>query len=152
MRSDSKSCKTKKRHVGAPSAEHHRKAREARASEIAHDYVEVIDDLIKAGSEARLVDIARRLGVTHVTVNRTVARLRKQGLVISERYRSIFLTEAGKKLAEQVRRRHRIVLDFLLSLGIREGIARTDAEGIEHHVSKATLRAFERHKAGKNRN
>ena len=72
--------------------------------------------------------------------------------MISERYRSIFLTEAGKKLAEQVRRRHRIVLDFLLSLGIREGIARTDAEGIEHHVSKATLRAFERHIAGKNRN
>ena len=56
----------------------------------------------------------------------------------------IFLTDQGRKLAEESRRRHQIVLDFLLSLGIPETVARSDAEGIEHHVSKETLAAFQK--------
>jgi len=125
-------------------AEHHKKTRQARSVEIAQDYVEVIADLIAEGGEARVVDVARRIGVTHVTVNRTVARLRKQGLLASERYRSIFLTEDGMRLAQQVKRRHEVVLNFLKALGVRERVALNDAEGIEHHVSDETLRAFER--------
>ncbi len=125
-------------------AEHHRKARQARAHEIAQDYVEVIADLIEEEGEARLVDIARRIGVTHVTVNRTVARLQKQGLLVSAKYRSIFLTDEGTRLAQQVKRRHEIVLNFLRALGVKEKVARNDAEGIEHHVSDETLKAFER--------
>lgn len=125
------------------SAEQHRKTRQARSEEIGQDYVEVIDELIRGTGEARVVDIARAFGVTHVTVNRTVARLQKQGLVTAQRYRSIFLTEAGQKLAAKMRRRHRVVLKFLLALGIDEGVAVIDAEGIEHHVSEQTLRAFE---------
>jgi DtxR family manganese transport transcriptional regulator len=124
------------------SSEPHQKARIARAEELAEDYVEVIDDLITATGEARVVDIAERLGVTHVTVTRTVARLQKQGLVRSEKYRSVFLSESGKRLALRVRRRHALVLSFLRALGIDEETARIDAEGIEHHVSERTLRAF----------
>lgn|GEM_PF-187062 len=126
------------------SPEPHRRAREARAEELAEDYVEVIDDLITQYGEARVVDIAERLGVTHVTVTRTVARLRKQGLVRAERYRSIFLSDAGSKLAERARHRHGVVLEFLRALGVRDTTARIDAEGIEHHVSECTLQAFQR--------
>ncbi len=122
----------------------HRQTRKAHGSEIAEDYVEVIADLIDAGGEARAVDIARRLGVTHVTVTKTVARLRTQGLVDSKPYRSIFLTPAGRQLAESARRRHDIVIRFLRAIGVSEHIAQTDAEGIEHHVSAETLAAFER--------
>jgi DtxR family manganese transport transcriptional regulator len=61
------------------------------------------------------------------------------------RHRSIFLTESGRKLAEESRRRHLTVLDFLRSLGVPESVAQSDAEGIEHHVSKETLAAFRRH-------
>jgi DtxR family manganese transport transcriptional regulator len=104
----------------------------------------VIDDLIAAYGEARVVAIAERLGVTHVTVTRTVARLQKQGLVRSQRYRSIFLSESGKKLAERVRRRHALVVSFLEALGVDANTARVDAEGIEHYVSEGTLRAFKR--------
>ena len=122
------------------SPESHRKTRLARAEELAEDYVEVIDDLIALHGEARVVAIAERLGVTHVTVTRTVARLQKQGLVTSERYRSIFLSESGRRLAARVRRRHALVLSFLEALGVDRATARIDAEGIEHHVSEATLR------------
>ena len=88
--------------------------------------------------------LAGRLGVTAATVNGTVARLQRAGLVHSEPYRSIFLTETGRDLAEGCRRRHRIVLAFLRALGVSEATAETDAEGIEHHVSDETLEALER--------
>jgi DtxR family transcriptional regulator, manganese transport regulator len=112
-------------------------------NEIAEDYVELIADLIDAKGEARVVDLAGRLGVSSPTVNSTIARLQREGLVRSEPYRSIFLTDQGRDLAWHCRRRHRIVLDFLKALGLDDEIAATDAEGIEHHVSGVTLDALE---------
>ncbi|MGA9451275.1 MAG: manganese-binding transcriptional regulator MntR, partial [Verrucomicrobiia bacterium] len=108
------------------------------------DYVEAIADLSASLGEARLVDLARRLGVTHVTVNRTLARLRQAGYVNTKPYRAIFLTDAGRKLAAECKRRHETVAAFLQSLGISEQVAEMDAEGIEHHVSPETLAVFER--------
>jgi DtxR family transcriptional regulator, manganese transport regulator len=125
-------------------AEAFRRSRRDRSVEIAQDYVEAIADLTAAQGEARVVDLARRLGVTHVTVNRTLARLKKIGFVNMEPYRAIFLTDAGHKLAEECKQRHETVVSFLRSLGISERIAELDAEGIEHHVSPETLAAFER--------
>ncbi len=121
-----------------------RRMRRARQSEVAEDYVELIADLIDATGEARLVDLASRLGVTAATVNTTVARLQREGLVRSEPYRAIFLTEEGRRIATWSRERHELVLRFLLALGVSESVAHADAEGIEHHVSAETLAAFER--------
>ena len=128
----------------AQQAENFRRSRHDRALETAQDYVEAIADLSASLGEARVVDLARRLGVTHVTVNRTLARLKKIGFVNTKPYRAIFLTEAGHKLAAECKQRHETVVSFLRSLGISERIAELDAEGIEHHVSPETLAAFER--------
>ena len=122
-----------------------RRTREEHSQETAQDYVELIADLIEESGEARIVDIARRLGVTHVTVGRTVQRLQRDGLVTAQPYRAIFLTAAGEKLARESRRRHEIVVAFLQSIGVPDAIAHSDAEGLEHHVSKETLAAFQRH-------
>ena len=126
------------------SARGHRRTRADHAQEIAEDYVELIDDLIRATGEARAVDIAARLGVTHVTVTNTVSRLKKSGLVTSKPRRSIFLTETGKALADAARSRHVVVIEFLLALGVPAADAEVDAEGIEHHLSPATLEAMRR--------
>src|SRR5947208_13931079 len=93
-----------------------RRTREEHSHEIAQDYVEIIADLIAATGEARVIDLARRLGVTHVTVARTIQRLQRDGLVTSLPYRSIFLTGTGQKLSKESRSRHEIVVDFLRSL------------------------------------
>jgi DtxR family manganese transport transcriptional regulator len=127
-----------------PPSETFRRSRRDRALETAQDYVEAIADLSVSLGEARVVDLARRLGVTHVTVNRTLVRLQKIGLVNTKPYRAMFLTEAGHKLAAECKQRHQTVVSFLRSLGISERIAELDAEGIEHHVSPETLAAFER--------
>ena len=116
--------------------------RRAHQSEVAEDYVEMISDLIEETGEARTVDLAVRFGVTSPTVNAIVRRLQRENLVETRPYRSIFLTEAGKALAESSRARHQIVRDFLVTIGVPETIAEEDAEGVEHHVSKETLAVF----------
>lgn len=131
------------REPGAQAADH-RRARLARRAELTEDYVEIIADLIDSVGEARVVDIAERLGVSHVTVSKTVERLQREGLVHTRPYRSIFLTDAGRAQAEAVRRRHTLVVEFLLKIGVSDATARADSEGIEHHVSEETLAAFER--------
>ena len=116
--------------------------RRAHQSEVAEDYVEMISDLIEETGEARTVDLAARFGVTSPTVNAIVRRLQRENLVDTRPYRSIFLTEAGKALAESSRARHQIVRDFLVIIGVPETIAEEDAEGVEHHVSEETLAVF----------
>ncbi len=125
-------------------AEYLSQTRREHANEIAEDYAEAIADLVAETGEARVVDLAQRLGVTHVTVIRTIARLQKGGYVTAQPYRAIFLTAKGHTLAVTCKRRHETVAAFLRSLGIPERVAEMDAEGIEHHVSPETLAAFER--------
>ena len=116
--------------------------RRAHQSEVAEDYVEMIAELIKETGEARAVDLAARFGVTSPTVNAIIQRLQREDLVETRPYRSIFLTAAGQALADKARDRHRIVRDFLLTIGVPETVAEEDAEGIEHHVSPETLAVF----------
>src|SRR5471030_3475355 len=107
-------------------AENLRRSRRDRSVETAQDYVEAIADLSVSLGEARVVDLARRLGVTHVTVNRTLARLRHAGYVNTRPYRAIFLTDTGRKLAEECKRRHETVAAFLRKLGVSEKTAELD--------------------------
>jgi len=125
-----------------PRAEVFQGVRAARRSELAEDYVELIAELIHDQGEARLVDIATKMGVTAPTVAKTLDRLARDGLITRAKYRSVFLTEEGEALAKECGRRHEIVLRFLLSLGLDPETAERDAEGIEHHVSERTLALF----------
>ncbi|PCH81360.1 MAG: transcriptional regulator MntR [Hyphomicrobiales bacterium] len=117
--------------------------RKAHQSEIVEDYVELISDLIEKCGEARPVDIASHMGVTQPTVVKNLARLQRDGFITREKYRSIFLTKTGAELADICRHRHRIIVTFLLHLGLDAETAEHDAEGLEHHVSDKTLAAFE---------
>ena len=123
-------------------AQHHRRTRLAKETEIVEDYVELIADLFEQHGEARAVEIARRLGVTNATVNKMVARLQQMGYVTTKPYRAIFLTDEGRHMAELSRRRHQMVVAFLMAIGVPEETARADAEGIEHYCSPETLEAF----------
>ncbi|HET6376769.1 MAG TPA: manganese-binding transcriptional regulator MntR [Methylocella sp.] len=118
------------------------KARAGRASAVLEDYVELIDDLLQSSGEARPTDIARRLGVSHATAIKTIARLKREGLATSKLYRGVFLTPEGHGLAKRVRARHRLVVDLLRAVGVPGECAELDAEGIEHHVSDTALDAF----------
>ena len=124
------------------SALHHQRIRTQHAREIAQDYVEAIAGLSESDQQARVTDLARHFGVSHVTVIRTIGRLQEQGLVHTEPYKAISLTKAGARMAEESRQRHETVVNFLVQLGVSPQTAEADAEGIEHHVSPETLQAM----------
>lgn len=118
--------------------------READRASLAEDYVELIDDLLREEGEARATDLARRFGVSQATVTATLARLQRAGLVETKPYRGLFLTTEGHRLAAAARTRHQLLVRFLLALGVDAETAAADAEGLEHHVSTATLEALAR--------
>ena len=122
--------------INAKSFIHTRKVHE---TELAEDYVELISDLIDKEGEARIVDIANHLGISKATVNQTINRLLKKGLVHSQPYRSIHLTKKGEKTAKHIRIRHQIIYDFLINMGVDKETAGYESEGIEHHVGQKTL-------------
>lgn len=111
-------------------------------NETAEDYTELVADLIGENGEARVCDIARRLGVSHVTAIRTIKRLTEQGYVTTEPYRPILLTTKGMRVAKEAKERHEILLELLLALGVPRQIAEVDAEGAEHHISSTTLKCI----------
>lgn len=120
----------------------HSRIRADHSTEVAEDYVEAIAQITSAKGDCRAVDLVRQFEVTHATVNRTVARLQRDGFVETQPYKPIRLTAKGRRLAASSRQRHEIVLHFLLALGVSERTATNDSEGIEHHVSRETLRAM----------
>ena len=115
------------------------KKRESQKTELQEDYVEMIAQLIEESGEARSADLATAFGVSTPAVNAAIARLKKDGLVHSEPYRSIFLTKEGKDLAEKCSARHELVVKFLLCLGVSRKNAEQDAEGLEHYLSAESL-------------
>ena len=121
-----------------------KKVRDAHKTENTEDYLEIIADLLNSKGEARIVDIASKLGIAQATANKTIKRLQNQGFVKKEPYRSIFLTLKGQELASISKKRHIVVLTFLKNLGIDSKTAEADSEGIEHHVSDKTLRKMDK--------
>ena len=120
-----------------------KKVRDAHKIENTEDYLEIIADLLNSKGEARIVDIASKLGIAQATANKTIQRLNIQGYIKKEPYRSIFLTLKGQELASISKKKHIIVLTFLKNLGLDLKTAEADAEGIEHHVSNKTLKKME---------
>ena len=121
------------------------KVRSDHASESAEDYVEAVSDIVHEYGECRVQHLADLMGVSHVTVSRAIARLQLQHLVVTEPYKPIRLTAKGERLAAESRRRHEIVLLFLKAIGVPDSEAQRDAEGIEHHVGKATLKCMQQY-------
>lgn len=124
-------------------AQPHHRTRRDHSSETAEDYVEAIAEILSEKSECRAVDLAAFFGVSHVTVTRIVSRLAGEGLLETLPYRPIALTPKGKRLATESRKRHEVVHNFLLAIGVDEATAALDTEGIEHHVSPVTLARLE---------
>jgi len=111
-----------------------------RRKKVEEEYLEVIFELISEKGQARVSDIAEKLGISPASVSEMVQKLKKRGFVTQERYSPINLTEKGSKIAEIVRRRHNILKVFLQLLGINDEVAERDACEIEHNVNQETVK------------
>lgn len=142
MASGKQSGKQSGKASGRQSGKQHSRIRSDHATELAEDYVEAIAEVIEAKGACRAVDLARHFGVSHVTVNRTIGRMQRDGYVDTQPYAPIELTAKGKRIAKKSKERHEVVFQFLVAMGVSDGVAAVDAEGIEHHVSAETLQAM----------
>ena len=115
----------------------------ARNSIAVEDYLERILELMDSKGYARVVDIASSLKISQASVTNMVQRLDSDGLLKYEKYRGLVLTDAGETLARNIARRHQLLSDFLRLLGLDQRTIDHDVEGMEHHISAATLRAIE---------
>lgn len=106
------------------------------------DYLERILELIDSKGYARVVDIATSLKISQASVTNMVQRLDSDGLLKYEKYRGLVLTAAGEALARNIAQRHEQLTAFLQLLGVDQRVIDHDVEGMEHHVSPATLRAL----------
>jgi len=114
-----------------------------KTSESAEDYLERIYELIEDKGYARMVDIARTLRIRQASVTQMVQKLGENGFVRYEKYRGLVLTAKGKGVARAVRRRHQVLEEFFGLLGVNGETAQRDLEGIEHHLSTASVARIE---------
>lgn len=122
------------------------RVRQDHAREMAEDYAEMVLELGGAvGAPVRPMELARGLGVSHVTVHRALNRLARDGYILRDENHGVLLTAGGRQLGEASMVRHRLVVAFLESLGVPPGVAAVDAEGLEHHLSPLTLERMAAH-------
>jgi Mn-dependent DtxR family transcriptional regulator len=116
----------------------------SRISDSAEDYLERIDALIRGKGYARVSDLAESLSLSLPSVSVMVKRLAERGLLERERYRGFRLTEEGRTISAEIRRRHETLTEFLTLLRVPEAVRDRDVEGLEHHLSPETLAIVER--------
>jgi len=103
------------------------------------DYLEQIHNLIISKGYARVVDIAKNLGVSQASVTNMIQKLDAEGFVVYERYRGVILTEEGGKVGAEIARRHEVLTRLLAGFGLDPKTVHEDVEGMEHHISRQTL-------------
>jgi len=107
------------------------------------EYVENIDNLEKTDGTASTGALASRMGVKPPSVTEMLQKLEREGLIHYESYTGATLTSSGKKMAQDLMQKHRIIADFLKIFGIDRELAEADACQIEHNVSPETLKTLE---------
>ncbi|MFD2680602.1 transcriptional regulator MntR [Bacillus seohaeanensis] len=99
------------------------------------DYIEQIYLLIENKGYARVSDIAESLSVHPSSVTKMVQKLDKDDYLVYEKYRGLILTPKGKKIGKRLVDRHKLLEQFLRTIGVKEEHIYEDVEGIEHHLS-----------------
>lgn len=103
------------------------------------DYLETILDFTAEAGQVRSIDIARTLGVSRASVNKSLGFLKDSGLIEHEHYGDVKLTEKGLEVARKVRARHNVLKLFLTDiLKVDPITAEEDACRMEHAISPET--------------
>ena len=123
----------------------HKEKSEMTIRESAENYLETILMLGETLPVVRSVDIATELNFKKSSISVAMKHLREDGYITVTKQGYIYLTEKGKKIAETMYERHKLLTSWLVSLGVDEKIATEDACKIEHHISSESFDALKRH-------
>jgi DtxR family Mn-dependent transcriptional regulator len=100
------------------------------------DYLKAIYRLSPEGRPASTSDIAHLLELSAPSVSGMVKRLSELGLLEHVPYKGVQLTDAGRRAALRMVRRHRLIEAYLVQfLGYSWDVVHFEAERLEHAVS-----------------
>ncbi|NLT13818.1 MAG: metal-dependent transcriptional regulator [Clostridiales bacterium] len=113
--------------------------------EAAENYLEIILIEQEKHGHVRSIDICNALNYSKPTISVMMKQLRENGYIEMDRSGFITLTETGGEIAEKIYERHRLLADFLMSIGVDEETAYKDACKIEHDLSETSFEMLKRH-------
>ena len=111
-------------------------------------YLETILVLTKNKPRVRSIDVCENMGFSKPSVSRAIGLLKNGGYVNVDSDGYLTLTDEGLFVAKKIFDRHRILTEFLVSLGVAESVAQSDACKIEHHISDESFEAIKRQVEG----
>ena len=108
-------------------------------------YLETILVLGLRKNLVRAVDVAEEMHISKPSVSRALAKLKSEAYIIVDENGHIAFTEKGRAIAEKIYERHRLLTEFLMSIGVDRENATADACKMEHDISDETFTAMKRH-------
>ena len=108
-------------------------------------YLETIHVLSKTKSAVRSLDVTEYMNFSKPSVSRAIGLLKNGGYVEVNAEGHLFLTDAGKEVAEKIYARHTLIRKFLVKLGVDEETATEDACRMEHGISDKSFEAMQRY-------
>ena len=108
-----------------------------RLSQALEDYLKVIYVLEADGEKATTTAIAQALDVSNASVTNMLKKLAGMNLIVHESYKGAELSPAGKKVALEILRHHRLLELYLKEvMGYSWDEVHDEAEKLEHHISE----------------
>lgn len=104
------------------------------------DYVEIVYIIQNKKEKVHTSDIASAFNINPASVTEIFQKLSDEDYINYEKYTGVTLTEKGRKIAMNTKKKHDTLKSFLILLGVDEEIADEDACKIEHHVNPETMR------------
>ncbi len=116
-----------------------------KSNESSENYLETI--LILSGQKpvVRSVDVANEMGFKKSSVSVAMKNLRETAMITVTPEGYIYLTEEGRRIAEMIYERHKVISQWLISLGVDEETAMNDACRMEHVISPESFEAVKKY-------
>ncbi|MDO5349324.1 MAG: metal-dependent transcriptional regulator [Lachnospiraceae bacterium] len=113
--------------------------------ESAENYLETILMISERKPQVRSIDIVNELEFSKPSVSVAMKNLRQNGYILMDKDGYITLTDSGRKIAETMYERHKLLSKWLMKLGVDEQTAVDDACRMEHVISAESFEAIKRH-------
>lgn len=107
-------------------------------------YLESILLLSEKEEPVRSLDVANHLGFSKPSVSRAMGKLKSEGYIKIDKQGYITLTERGESIAKKILEKRFVLKKLILSLGVDEETAASDACRIEHVLSDETFNALKK--------
>ena len=108
-------------------------------------YLETILILSQQKPVVRSIDVAEYMGYSKPSVSRAVSLLKQGAFITMDKDGFLWLTDAGREVAEKIYERHQVLTALLKQIGVSDETAEQDACRIEHVISNETFVALKKH-------